>query len=192
MSEGSRPWAGSGCDLRAHTLTAAWSPGLQGVVGISVACSHLTLNVGGEIGSPSSSCWGPGVWDVNPCRCLSPQPGGPPCAEERRLLWCRYARPGPWTRSFSLHPRRELQIALRAGPDGMGPRRSHSRCPGAGLLLSVLCGHGLQSPALSPAEGAFVSGQVTALLPALWSAPRGPAQAGQPPHPALDAPHVFT
>ena len=54
-------------------LTAAWNPGLQGIVGISVTCSHLTLNVGSEMESPSSTCWGPGVWDVNPCWSLSPR-----------------------------------------------------------------------------------------------------------------------
>ena len=52
-------------------------------------------------------------------------------------------------------------------------RCSRSRSPRAGLLLSVLSRPGLQTPALSPAEEAFISGQVAVLLPVLWGVPRG-------------------
>ena len=66
-----------------------------------------------------------------------------------------------------------LPLQGGGGQDSVGLRCSRSRSPRAGLLLSVPCRAGLQTPALSPAEEAFISGQVAVLLPVLWGVPRG-------------------
>lgn len=66
-------------------------------------------------------------------------------------------------------------LSLQGGEGGTAwdSRCSRSRSLRAGLLLSVLCRPGLHCPALSPAEEAFISGQVAVLLPVLWGVPRG-------------------
>lgn len=131
---------------------------------ISVACSDLTPAHWNEFCSRSTPPDLVEQWCRRRCRrqplCL-PQPGSPSGAEQRRPPQRRGTWPAPETRSFSLHPRRQFQIAPAAPvtpralrrlvlvPEQLlarcGPLGSGRRAPGSHRQLTL--------PRAEPAPG---------------------------------------
>lgn len=144
--------------------------GSLGTSVISLACSDLTPKHRNEF---CGHCKPPDLVEplcrrlCRDCACDSlcvslPQPGSPSGAEQQRSLQHRGAWPAPETRSFSLHPRGQLQIAPAAPesaprPAGAGteaaaarPGRQWTWGLGAPATDSPLPPAGAGLPALGP------------------------------------------